>query len=221
MVDIFAYPSISRLAEFINIIGSDADLYKSIQTIKFPNEFFSENTESTNEVILGANVCNDITARLEELAKINSVSVYSIYLATYMHLLSELSGKKAIQILSVKDVMESYNPVNIDFDNTTDLFELCRMIDWQISGGSQPSNFTVRDLNGIIVEKGHFLPTFYFEQNRPVLEDKAIEFALEMRNHGSGFKAGMFANSYGLRRDRLEDLLTNYISVLKMIAETV
>lgn len=221
LCDVFSHPSISKLGKFIGDRSFDADLYNSIQTLRFPNEYYAENSGNPGETVLNTKIENVIGTALDELAKKYTISVYAIFLAVYMHLLSELSNQSEIEAFTAIKEMTHYKPVRLDFADTTDLIALCEGVGRQIDGISQFRTCTWDDFNRIILREGHLLPTFYFGQNKIKTESIEGELALVIKRYDSGFFINIASNSVSLRKSKLESLLVNYVELLKAIVEAV
>ncbi len=219
LVDIFSYPSIAKLAEFIKDRSSAVDVYKSVQTLELPREYYAEDGNNPGETVMKASMGEGICIMLDKLAEKHEINVYAILLAAYMHLLSELSNRSKIEVLTAIKDMPYYKAVSLDFTDTTDLLALCGKICRQIDAASPASTWTRVDLNRIILRESHVLPTFYFDQDKIETDYLEDELALFIKRQGSGFLISMAFNSETLRNSKLKSLLANYIELLKIIAE--
>jgi amino acid adenylation domain-containing protein len=220
IVDIFSYPSISKLSSYIEH-NKKVELDNAIRALMFPNEFYINNNSYLNELVLKTGIGSSVSKKLRKLASSGNISVYSILLSVYMNLLSEITGSAEIQILSVMGDTPYYKLINIDLSEVSELFELCKVIDEQTADNSLTLKYYRSDINRFIIEKDHFIPTFHFEHKRALNRDKDNEIALEIESHDSGYQASILIYSGSLRKNKLEELIFNYIELLKAVSEKI
>ncbi len=221
LVDIFAYPSISRLVKFIEDKNSEADAGRPIKALKFPSEFFTDKFDRGIEIVFKASIDKEVCTALGNLAVKNDISTYSILLVVYLNLLSEISEQREVQAFIMKDGMDQYKSLSIDFTNGTDLVELSKRIQIQTESSSQHLVYTVSDVSKTIIKERHLLPTIYFVQDRIRSDQSINELALIIKEDEVGFKLNMILNSEGLRKDKFENLLTDYVKLLHAIADSM
>ena len=220
LVDIFAYPSISKLVKLIKKQDDEKlNFCKSIKTLKFPNEFYIGGSYHIDIATLEATINHHICVELKKLAETNNISLYNILLATYMYILSEALNQNDIEILAITEAGFQYHPININFTDFTDLIEMCQSIQSQIKDMPQIQRYTVDQLNRVIIKNNYFLPTFYFQQDRIQLEAKDIEFALHIRKHNGDLLVKIMFNAGILHKKNIEELMVNYIKLLNGIIE--
>ncbi len=219
LVDIFAYPSISRLAKFIEDRGNESGLCRTIQTLKLPNEFCTEHGNAADKIVLKGSMGKDICNKLDKLSEASKVSVQSIFLSAYMYLLAEVSGQEKIQVFAMIGDVPNYELLNLDFSDTADLIELCRLVDERLGRTYPELKYTEGDLRRIIVKEKHFLPVFYFEQSGIGLEIRDGGLAMHLRRKDSGLLISMCVNARSLQKKSFESLMVNYLDLLKAISE--
>lgn len=131
--DLFSYPTISKLAEFIYSKDSSNRNTGMIKRVELPEECFNNGKEK-NEVfsykyILEGNIYEGILKISQEV----NVDSFDILLSLYMHILLQTAGSRSEDIQAIFDESASIIPISINMDDVSDFNELFKTVSLQKS----------------------------------------------------------------------------------------
>lgn len=126
VADIFANPTISRLARYIENAGKKVDSSLKPETLELPFEYFIDGNEANDHSLLKINISPSTYEMLSKLTSINGFQFQDILLALYAYLLSEISERHEICTHVLTETKGVISPFKIDMSNISDYISLFR-----------------------------------------------------------------------------------------------
>lgn len=225
MVDLFTYPTIAKLTNFIEQKKTDpqsspeAEAYWSLelaepfQLISLPPEYFSDEMEE-NE-LLQIHFTPEMVEALRKIAAGAEFDLPDIATALYIYLFWEISGQEDL-ILEVgcKGNPDWVFPLRIHFGEIPDLTALFRRVHEKFAAaealGSMP-------LPGIVRRKlspAKVLPFIAMRQSN-VKRDHDLTFTLNEKDGGVELTCAY--NRSKLRGDKVETLVSDYVKLMEIL----
>lgn len=217
IADIFSNPTIYKLCSFIkNKEAIDYD--KELKTIKFPSSYYNSSSKNNLVSIESLKIIQELHNKIFNLAKVNSVSSKSVYIAGFVYLLSRILDHKDIEILVWDEENLNYNTVRCDFSEYTEFDEVCKAIDHSNHEHKSNKSFTKDEYNRIIIEGiRNIIPVFYMNNPYMHYKIKENEVALFVTEEARGVTLRIEYNSGNLDKKSIEKLLINYSNVMRAI----
>ena len=125
VADIFAYPTILRLANYINsknVVLNDI----SIAFLKFPRDFITNYGELNEDAVLEYKLDDAANKHLKNILLEQDIGLTDFFAGVYMYLLGETSGEGKVVIQEIFDRRGA--PLEIDFSVITDIYGLFQAV---------------------------------------------------------------------------------------------
>jgi surfactin family lipopeptide synthetase A len=206
VTDLFVYPSISKLAEFI--------LSKSnitIEQIVMPKEYFNSNPGQKDLTTFEASLKDQLYDGIMEVSKVENVEPIDIILAAYYYLIFELSENDRITIQVAVESLENIVHLNVnEFSNFSELFKTAHK---KTKNSFSEGKYSIGDIENINLQKDSnsiiplFLKYHLSSINSNILEvfdiilqvdveQEKIMILLEYNNRLQKYKMNEFFNTF-------------------------
>lgn len=121
--DIYAYPTISKLAGYINR-GNEVSLSK----LMLPDDYYSNNQAVDKGFSFGFTIQGYLFEQLKLISINENIEVYDILLSMYIYLLSKITGQKALTVYTEARHESCVQSLDSDLNVTSDFLEFFRII---------------------------------------------------------------------------------------------
>lgn len=193
ITDLFAYMTISKLAQFIGEEGAHIQSGQVFEGVVLPQVFFTRMPDGSARQIKHFECAEPLYSKLRKLAQGEGLETHDVALGMFMYLLQQASGQQAVEVQSIVSRTDTVVPIRVDFNAIEDFFQLF--------------SFVKEINNGKWINGSHSLQTAIVER-RGGLPDTAIVPLFVKSGLISNYSA--LTRSYDLilefreTRDRLE-----------------
>ena len=219
IADIFANPTISKLAKFIN---ADEDRPSSIELIpiELPQEFLIDNIELEEDIILQYKLESPLIEKLKTYSTEKELYFMDIFLASYVYLLSEITGQDEIVIQVAIDA-ENFIQLKIDTLDVQDFVSLCKYISTQRESISRDDAYSIDMLDTIELKKQNNLlvPFFLNIQNTSCNLLSNYGLILKVSEGYKDTSLTFQCSASRIKENKAEDLFKWYVNLIKLIIE--
>jgi len=217
VTDIFANPTISKLAEFIKKINcSDMEQIK-IKHLTLPQEYFG--SSSMNLMVFKFKLA-DLNS-LKEISIKENVEVKDILLSSYAYLLSQISGNKDITIQTMLEDSEYITQISINLEKIENFSSLFKYVNEQRKYNSLDSKYSIKDSGDINLNKGplDITPFIYIKELLGANQDLncIYDLVFEISEEGNSVQFKCEFNGRKLREDKMQGLINGYLKLNKLI----
>lgn len=219
VADIFAYPTISKLAQFISEDEVKGKKKLELKGIKFPEEYFINIDEENEDTILRFQIDEWIVEKIIKVLQNSKVRVEDVLLSIYIYMLHEMCEKDEVIVQVALDSINGIFPININVEDFTELGELVESIE-QIRKQLKPSEiyeFGSIDIR-VVTEQNLVIPLF---TNRKDMIGKLIDvydFIMKVEEEEDTMILIFEYNASKLRKSKVVEMSYAYIKLLKSIA---
>ncbi len=131
-MDLFAYPTISKLAEFLEMKTKEVDNKDiEITPLILPKDYFSSGDSKNTRSVLKFNIKDDLYKVIKEIAFKEEIELSDFLIGMYMYLFVQLTEQKKISVQMKVSNTDDLLSINVDFANTTDFSNLFSLVNQQ------------------------------------------------------------------------------------------
>lgn len=219
VADIFAYPTISKLAQFISENEVKGKKKLELKGIKFPEEYFVNINEKNEDTILRFQIDEWIVEKIIKVSQNSDVIVEDVLLSIYIYMLHEMCEEGEVIAQVALDSTNGIFPININVEDFTELGELVESIE-QIRKELKPSEIYEFDSIDISAVTGQNLviPLFTNRKNMIGKLVDAYDFIMKVEKRDDTMILIFEYNASKLRKSKVEEMSYAYIKLLKSIA---
>lgn len=221
---LFSYPTIAGLAAYIEgkvIDNSTEDMSVTVPLLPLPLDFFINGDEENEEIALKANICDEVWDKLQEVASDIGIEEIDALLAIYIYLLSETIGQQQITVQTMINGNELVYPLSINMENISDFGELFKKVSADRLNASESDTYPIKLAGSMQLNKTE-------NSIMSMLTNQAVEKAEFLENYDIIMKIDDKSetisilcdyNSKRLRKEKVEELLSNYTNLIKILIE--
>lgn len=227
-VDLFAYPTVARLASFIeskvsaNTRNQEIEAYWNqelgdlINLLTLPAGYYETDDAEGESYNLQFRLSDAFYQPLQRITEDNGVDLTDIATAMYIYLLKEISGTMEVLIEAcVKDDPTMVFPLKINFEGMSNLVDLFKMIHEKYDAAkSWYTNLLPGRLRKTRTAS-KFIPLFTIHPTTARMDN---ELALVVQNVDSALTLICEYNGSKLNGEQVEEFFTNYLTLLEMVA---
>ncbi|MCX7920809.1 MAG: amino acid adenylation domain-containing protein [Clostridia bacterium] len=221
IADIFANPTISKLAQFINreeVNFNDID----ITGLNLPHEYFLESDEPNEDIVLEYEVEGAFYEGLKMTAKEFNINLTDIMLAVYMYLLSEVTGQGKV---AVQEVINDSNAVQLDTDlsDITDFSSLFGAVSREWLVKARENTYDVKALSRTKSIKGNSPAVVAFTCNSKITLQalKDCDFMLKVVDNNYNINLIFEYAASRIRSTKAEEFLQWYIKLISLMNKKI
>ncbi|MGA1870054.1 MAG: non-ribosomal peptide synthetase [bacterium] len=150
VADIFAHPTISKLANFIEKNNNEVYLKGNIefQSLNFPSTYFQEGDEDDNS-IYSFTIDGDMFTHIDFLSSHYSVPVELVFISLFLFLLSQITGETSLNIPLLKKG-RTINSLAMNFAGIDDLSEILHQIKEKEDMATHDSGYDIETIKSFI-----------------------------------------------------------------------
>lgn len=143
IANLFSYPTISRLARFI-----DCDRDITIESVKMPEEFFNVEGGGMDTSTLEFEITGKQFANLKNMSVQFNIELKIILLSAYLYTLSQESGSKSVSVGTALTATDTVIPFSIDFETVEGIHGLFGAVRERLISQAQNS-YSLQDMDAI------------------------------------------------------------------------
>ncbi len=217
IADIFAYPTISRLAGYISQKKEKSQPPKRIMhpTI-MPSEYYNTDVANSTRAELSYFLTGE---ELEVLFLYLSRTGYGfreLSLALYMYLLHEISGQECItvRVLTGKCGAEVY--IDMDFNSIKDMEGIIDLISMPLDDESESTNYesVARDYTG---DSKKIIPVFHYSTAGYYANSNAMDLVLSVYSKKSETEIRFEYDTGRFCKERIKGFFKEYLRLIKAV----
>ncbi|MCL6591115.1 MAG: amino acid adenylation domain-containing protein [Firmicutes bacterium] len=221
VADIFAYPTIARLAGFIETGEKAAAIV--LEELVFPEEYFGA-SETDAELVFKFQISGARLAGIKSIAGRLEIELSDLLLATYLYLLAEISEQQTVVVQKILTDKDLALPIKIDFAAITDFSSLFRAVQQKCAAISTAAAYDIQSLNKTrIAKSGRGIIPFFasgYELTRKTLAHYDLLFNIKAIT-GAEVQFTCSYNQQRLRRKPVETMINAYQKLLDLIIKNL
>lgn len=223
IIDLFAYPSIKKLAEFIT--SGRPDIHSSISSlqIKLSQDYFENKdfNQSKNEAVYLYKMPPKLLDTIVSASKIEKVEPIEILLSLFIYHLFKISSQDEIVIQTMIHDKDQVCAMAINLENVHEIAELFQIIHSKYESNSVYT-YSLLNISSNTMDKDPFsiVPLFY---NEALLTDRfellhIFDITLGILKTNNSIELLFDYNKERLNHKKIEELIHSYILSLHAIA---
>lgn len=209
VANLFAYPTIKQLAEFI-----DSNDYLTIPALKIPEHYFINGRYAGDVNSFEAVIAGDLYHGLLSVAVAAGVKASDILLSMYIYLFKEISGESKIPVQVVVDLSNIVS-LEIDFEHVEDYKGFFQLVASKLTDLPHSAVYSVKDSfkARLLKDTMSIVPLFY---NRGMLSMDSnlihvYDMALEIYDGNNMVEIVCEYNNKRLDREMVKELIEQYL----------
>lgn len=220
LADIFAYPTVAMLADYINAKKIKREVIKKdIYPLSLPTQYYATDSGNNSDYVR-LHYCLD---NIEMLNLVNfsdkaGYDLCDVFLALYMYLLHEISGQSCITVSAVTNKFNSELIMNIDFKYIKELSQIIEVISEDIRV-AQAGSYINKDMivkNGIKEIKS-IVPGFYYNLTSYSNSLNDINLKLNIQCENDKIEIGFEYNSQMFNKTHINKVFSKYIRLIEVV----
>lgn len=218
IADIFANPTISKLAQFIEKSDRTYNLQDIIKQIDFPTEYFDITDECCQE-ISSIKIDSEVTNKLLKLAENEEVELEDILLSAYIYLIAQISEKSIIPIQTALKENGTIYPVLVSLEDIESMDELYKRVRGCLSQSDIQNCYPAKDVDKVIIKKGYqsIIPLFGRENLLKNSTLNEFDIIFKYQNNTNGLEIFFDYNSLRLNNAGMNKFLSNYMYLINQL----
>jgi amino acid adenylation domain-containing protein len=222
ITDIFAYPTIARLAQFIDT-GRTAPRIQ-LEELPFPAEYFGTAAEESKELAFKFQISGTRLAKLKNIAIRTGVTLPELLLSNYFYLLAEISEQSIIVVQIIVPDTDQGFPLKIDLSEFTALPELFCAVKQQLANNPKDFIYDIQHLNKIRIAKNKHSIIPFFATGYDLTSQTLANYDLMLNVKSiTGAEIGFTChyNQQRLKQSQVEKLIQAYLKLADIIIEKI
>ncbi|WP_423220166.1 amino acid adenylation domain-containing protein [Bacillus thuringiensis] len=225
ITDIFAHPTIYRLAQFIESIEKfeeiSTSVAKDITPIELPLEYFWLEDCLNEEPLLKFKLTEDEYSGLLGICGDN-YEIYHLLLACYVFLLADTCGKNLVTIQLDNQGEEQISQISVDVSGVENFYDIIRTIKDKIGNVAKSQQYSIdspSELFDSVIDHCIF-PLFRVSNNSNVNYLRTYDLVFEIHEGHSEVEIICIYNDQKLNQSKIKDLFYNYIKLIQVITQS-
>jgi hypothetical protein len=221
---LFSYPTISGLAAFIEGetgASDDTEMNVPVALLPLPLDYFINEGDENEDIVLKASISEDEYDNLLMVSKDIEIDVTNILLAIYVYLLSETIGQQQITVQTMINNNELVYPLSMNMENITDFSELFNAIYKKTTGIQESDTYPLKLAGSMQLNKAENSIMTMFT-NQEVTKDgfmQNYDIIIKLKQDSNDVSISCEYNAGRLKKDKLEELLSDYTNLIKILIE--
>jgi len=225
-IDLFSYPSIKKLAQFIQSDHRENPKQISCLQLKFPEEYFmvSEDLPKNENVsVYIYEMPKDTYFKLSKIATRERVRIQDILLALYIYQLYIVSNQNEIPVQIMINHEDQVSLLIVNFDNIKDITELFKHIYLNCESNNLYT-YSLRDFGNMAVRRDNtsIVPFFYTESKFKININLASIYDIIFGINESCLTLSLIFdyNPENLNHQKYEEFIHTYLQLIDTIIKT-
>lgn len=220
VADIFANPTIKRLADFIESKDKNNEsLPIEIPVIKFPDSFRQDSYE--DNVILCLNIDETKINSFESIASDFEITSEILFAAMFLFLISQVTDQKTFSVASLLTRENIIKNISLSFSKIEDLSEVLVQLKGIVDKYSDYSGYpieSVKEVNREINKNpGSVLLATRYIQFQGL--ESAFDMIFKIDNRSNKISFILEYNSMVYKQSKMKKLLSNYQELIEMLVD--
>lgn len=221
---LFSYPTISGLAAYIEGEVTDSgtvDTSVTVPLLPLPLDFFISDDEENEEIALTAGICDAVWDNLREVASDIGIDEVDALLAIYIYLLSETIGQPQVTVQTMINGYGLVYPLSINMESISDFGELFTTVSAKRLNAAESDTYPIKLAGSMQLNKtGNSIMAMFTNQaiEKAEFQDN-YDIIMKINDKSEVVSITCDYNSKRLRKEKVEELLSNYINLIKILIE--
>ncbi|NLW49043.1 MAG: hypothetical protein GXY86_17145, partial [Firmicutes bacterium] len=222
ITDYFSYPTIAKLAEFIQGSGTNQPKELPIKPMELPLDYFNVEASSSKEVNLRLNFDESIATKIFNITKEGNIKTEDILLAAYAYLFGQITERDAITIQTGTDNDNQLCSLDIDLENVNKFIDLAALIREGYKSIQETKVYNINDIsNNIFKDRVSVIPVFYkaglITEKYDILN--SFDIAMEWSQREGHLSCLCKYNGRRLNKAKMKEFAGLYLKLIELFLE--
>ena len=223
ITDYFAYPTIAKLAEFIQGPGGEGSKELPVKPVEMPIEYFNVEATTSREINLQLNFDSQVAAKLLNIETQGTAKIYDILLSVYAYLFGRISGTDLVTIQTGTGVLDQVYSMDIELGSINKFTDLAGMVNNSLNNidGSKAYNVKNMNNNNIFKDRVSIIPLFYkagmISENYDLLN--YFDIAMELSEADGRLSCLCKYNGRRLNKMKMKEFAGLYLKILELFLD--
>ncbi|WP_409372121.1 phosphopantetheine-binding protein [Pseudobacteroides cellulosolvens] len=223
MMDLFAYPTVSKLANFIDSKNEKICKYISVEPVDLPVSYFCGGEKDLKAASYSFTLNKQMSEKAKLMSKTENITTDDIWVAVYSYLFAQMAGKKEIAVQSITGDVNRVVSVKNDFDAMKDFIQLFKNVNRQHRDENQAEAYEIEEIKSIVMNKGNesVIPLI-FKKGLTNVKGNLMDIYDISLEYDDGEEEMQFQFEYNgkvLKSDKMKELVNSYYKITKMIID--
>lgn len=216
--NIFAYPTIAELAKFIE--SSDE---VTLGHLLLPIEYFNSVKVEKSTAFYQFKIKDNLLRTLKSISDKENVDIFYVFLAMYIFMLAEISNNQKVCLQASID-SEVEVQLNLDLSGIDDFSALIKLVVNEYSRSKKDNSYLLKDIGKARLNRNQssVVPIFIRSSDTGLSNlglHNVFDIIMEMREEADLIDFTCEFNSNRLNKDKIKDLVNNYVGLIETITE--
>ncbi len=223
ITDLFTYPSISKLAEFI-ASTTDKKLEKvKLYSMELPHDYFHIKKGRRSIESFKFNLSDELLHQIKDIVLKENVRISDVLLSAFVYLIAKITEKENVcfQTMNEKDRISSIYLEMKDISNFTELFNRVK----QISQESSWDVYSEVDLHKAYMARNNnsIMPLFFIHSSYDSKDDliRFFDIVFEVMISGEGISISCDFDLSYLKENKVKNMFQMYKSTIEIMLSKV
>lgn len=216
IADIFANPTISKLASFIEQRSDKTQEIEKILTVKLPGKYFFGTGDEQESCSLHMKLDPFLHDAILNKCRLNEIELDHFTLGMYLYLLAEVSQKDFVSVQAGSGDMESIRQISINFADISRLEDMFRQVKDLCVTSDNRVEYKPDNLKKLRFHKepDSILPVFLYNADGNNKVPQIFDLILKIKNSKDGMEFFMDSNNDKISQKAMKALAEGYLEML-------
>ncbi|SDG01030.1 surfactin family lipopeptide synthetase A [Fontibacillus panacisegetis] len=224
ITDLFAYPTVAKLAAFINEQQTGMDRPWAVQAAALPSSFFAVPGQSQQSAVLEGQLDSATSHRLYTFAKSAQSDLYAVIAASFLFVLSKHAQAKEMAIQAAVSGQKLVN-VSQQLQGITDFADLLDGISQSLRLSGNAFIYTADEMRqrGLSKEENKVYPLVRMKNDWPIgsRELQLFDMVLSLQPEAWCIELSLDYNGRRMRSEKMKALLSDLMKFLVYLSEQI
>lgn len=222
--DLFAYPSISKLAEFIMKRTEKKLKNKELYSIELPADYFHEKRGRRSIDSFKLNLSSQLQSQLNEIVLSENVRKSDVLLSAYVFLIAKITDKENVSFQAMVNEKNKISSICLEVKTLSGFSELFNKVNQQ---SQESSDYVYLEADWYKVnstrDEESVLPLFLDRSRYDGKDDlmRYFDMVFEVTMSGEEVSLSCEYDSAYLKEDKVADLLRMYVKTIELMIHRV
>ncbi|MNO99684.1 hypothetical protein D3C76_914590 [compost metagenome] len=222
ITDLFTYPTVAKLAAFIEEQKSGADHSWNVQAAALPASFFAVPGQSQQSAVLEGRLDSTASHRLYAFAESVQCDLYAVVAASYLFVLGKHAYAKEMAIQAAVSGQKLVN-VSQQLQGITDFTDLLDTVSQSLSGNGNAFIYSAGEMRQKVwpKEENKAYPLIRMKNDRQIgsRDLQLFDLVLSLQQDAQGIELSLDYNGKRMRSDKMKTLLSDLMKFLAYLSE--
>ncbi|MEC0599321.1 amino acid adenylation domain-containing protein [Bacillus spizizenii] len=225
IADLFAYPTIYRLSQYIESAIAFSEIAASVSDeiipIEIPAEYFAETQKKGSTAMMRFVLKDSHYKGLDIICRNHNCEIYHVLLAGYVFLLAEVSQQNNINIQLSGLVKDKMIQLPLDLTDIENFYDIGRLAKEKISNLQYLYQYGLGYLNNRLNygEKNSILPLFHIDDQSNIDYLHLYDLILKVHDKSNEVELVFAYNDQKINQSRINNVILNYMKLIEVITE--